>query len=114
MLPDYSIIGKRIKETRINKNCTQEQMAEKLKVSVAFVSRIEAGKSHINLKRLIQISDILNTSPSYFLTGSNTKSKDYLKEDFSYILDECTPAQRKLIFQISELIKKAKVVDISI
>lgn len=109
MSPDYNIIGRRIKEARINKNRTQEDLAEMLNVSIAYVSRIERGSTQINLKRLMQIADFLGVSPSYFLTGSNAKSKEYLKEDFSNILNDCTPGQRKLIFQISELVSKTKI-----
>ena len=108
MAPDYSVIGKRIKEARNNQNLTQEELADELNISVAFLSRVETGKSHINLKRLTQIAEFLKVSPGYLLTGSNTTSKDYLKEDFKNILDKCSPEQQKLIYEISELVCKTK------
>ena len=108
MAPDYSVIGKRIKEARNNQNLTQEELADELNISVAFLSRVETGKSHINLKRLTQIAEFLKVSPGYLLTGSNTTSKDYLKEDFKNILDKCCPEQQKLIYEISELVSKTK------
>ena len=83
---------------------------EKLDVSIAFLSRVERGSSKINIKRLTQIAELLNVSPAYLLTGSNTVSKDYLKEDFRIILEKCTPEQQKLIYQISELISKTNLV----
>lgn len=52
MALDFNIIGQRLKKARLDKNLTQEMLAEKLDVSVAFLSRIERGNSHINLKRL--------------------------------------------------------------
>ena len=108
MAPDYSVIGKRIKEARNNQNLTHEELADELNISVAFLSRVETGKSHINLKRLTQIAEFLKVSPGYLLTGSNTTSKDYLKEDFKNILDKCSPEQQKLIYEISELVSKTK------
>ena len=108
MAPDYSVIGKRIKEARNNQNLTQEELADELNISVAFLSRVETGKSHINLKRLTQIAEFLKVSPGYLLTGSNTTSKDYLKEDFKNILDKCSPEQQKLIYEISEVVSKTK------
>lgn len=104
MLPDYSVIGRRIKKTRLEQKVKQEELADKIGISIAFMSRIETGKGKINLKRLIEIAQILNVSPGYFLTGSNTATKDYLKEDFKEILDKCTPQQQKLIYQISQLV----------
>lgn len=106
MLPDYSVIGRRIRNTRIKNNLTQENLADKINVSVAFLSRVERGTSQINLKRLTQIAEVLGVSPGYLLTGSNMKSKEYLREDFVEILDKCTPTQQRLIYQISELIYK--------
>ena len=52
MALDYTIIGERLKKARLAKKMTQEDLAEKLDVSVAFLSRVERGNSHINLKRL--------------------------------------------------------------
>lgn len=109
MLPDYSVIGRRIKNARIKQNLRQEELADKLDVSVAFMSRVERGRSQINLKRLTQIAEVLNVSPGYLLTGSNVTSKDYLKEDFRVILEKCTPEQQKLIYQISELVSRTKL-----
>lgn len=52
MALDYTIIGERLKKARLEKNLTQEQLAEQIDVSIAFLSRVERGSSHINLKRL--------------------------------------------------------------
>lgn len=108
MSPDYNVIGRRIKTVRMEHNLTQEELADKIDVSVAFMSRLERGNSKINLKRLTQIAEILNVSPGYLLTGSNTTSKDYLREDFREVLDKCTPEQQRLIYAISELVSKTK------
>ena len=108
MLPDYTVIGRRIKNIRLEQNLKQEELADKIDVSVAFMSRVERGRSQVNLKRLTQIAEVLNVSPGYLLTGSNTTSKDYLKEDFRQLLEKCTPEQQKLIYQISELVSKTR------
>ena len=106
MLPDYSVIGRRIKNARLEQRLTQEELADKIDISVAFMSRVERGNARINLRRLTQIAEILNVSPGYLLTGSNVESKEYLKEDFREVLERCTPEQQKLIYQISELVSK--------
>lgn len=59
MALDYNIIGERIKLSRTKAKLTQEKLAEKLEVSVPYLSRIECGDSHINLKRLNQICEIV-------------------------------------------------------
>ena len=75
MALDFNIIGQRLKAARIEKHLTQEQLAEKLDVSVAFLSRIERGNSHINLKRLNEICSILDISEGYILNGVFVKWK---------------------------------------
>lgn len=67
MALDFNIIGQRLKKARLDKNLTQEMLAEKLDVSVAFLSRIERGNSHINLKRLSEICNLLDVSEGYIL-----------------------------------------------
>lgn len=111
MSPDYNVIGRRIKNARIEQKLTQEELADKINISVAFMSRIERGGGKVNLKRLTQIAEVLNVSPGYLLTGSNTFSKDYLREDFRQILDKCTPEQQRLIYAISELISRTDFED---
>lgn len=105
MALDYNIIGERLKEARVNKKYTQENLAEKLDVSVAFLSKIERGKSHINLKRLSQLCDILGVSEGYILNGaSNTSQEEYLSLEFNSILENVSPQKQKLIYKIAKVI----------
>ena len=39
MSPDYSVIGRRIKQARIEQNMTQENLADIIDVSIAFLIR---------------------------------------------------------------------------
>ena len=103
---DYQIIGKRIKEARIKKKLTQENMADIIDTSIAFYSRLETGKTHINLKRIVQIAEILEMPVGYFITGSREKKEDYLNQDFKEILESCSPKKQKFIYEIAELIAK--------
>lgn len=104
MALDYNIIGQRIKKARQNKHSTQEDLAEKLDVSVAFLSRIERGSSHINLKRLNQICDILNITEGQILNGSSGNSKNYLNAEFSELLKSSSSEEQKLIYKIAQVI----------
>lgn len=108
MALDYSIIGERLKKARVSKNLTQEQLAEKIDVSVAFLSRVEHGNVKINLSRISQICDILDISIGYILTGTGSNSKDYLSEDFSNLLKDCPPEKIKLIYDIAKVIINEK------
>ena len=88
MAPDYTVIGRRIREARREQNLRQEELADRMNISVAYMSRVETGKGHLNLNRLTQIAEILKVSPGYLLTGSNVRSKNYLKKDFNTVLEK--------------------------
>ena len=108
MALDYTIIGQRIKKIRTEKNLTQENLAEKLDVSVAFLSRIERGNSRLNLKRLNEICTILGVTEGFILNGASSTSDSYLSAEFSDILDNCTPEKQKLIYKIAQLVSEEK------
>ncbi len=104
MALDYTIIGERLKKARADKKMTQEMLAEKLDVSIAFLSRIERGNSHVNLKRLSQICEILGVSEGYILNGTSSRSENYLSSEFSDILNNASPEKQKLIYKIAKVI----------
>ena len=106
MALDFNIIGQRLKNARIDKKMTQEQLAEQIDVSIAFLSRIERGNSHINLKRLSQICNILGVSEGYILSGTSSASKIYLDSEFNEIFKKCSPEKQKLIYNIAKLISE--------
>ena len=81
MAIDYSVIGSRIKQARLAKNMTQEDLADKIDISVAFLSRVERGNSHINLKRLNQLCGLLDVSEGYLLNGASSSSENYLDKE---------------------------------
>lgn len=106
MALDYNIIGERLKKARIDNKLTQEMLAEKLDVSIAFLSRIERGSSHISLKRLSQICDILGITEGQILNGSSNNSNSYLSFEFDTVLKNTSPEKQKLIYKIAKLINE--------
>ena len=104
MAIDYSVIGNRLKKARKDKKMTQEKLAEKLDVSIAFLSRIERGSSQINLKRLSQICDILDTTEGAILNGVSSNSKTYLDNELSNVVKNCSAEKIKLIYDIAKII----------
>lgn len=100
MAIDFNIIGKRIRKARKDKGLTQEQLVEKMGVSVAFISKVETGKFHINLDRLSQICNILDVTEGQILNGTSNNSKVYLNPEFSSLLEKCSPSQIKLAYNI--------------
>lgn len=97
---DYDRIGSRIRRVREDKGLTQEYLAESLDVSNAFISKIERGKTPINLQNLDRICQVLETSPEYILQGTNTSADDYMRHEILEMLKDCPPDKIKLIAQV--------------
>lgn len=62
-------MGKRIQTLRKRQGYTQEQLAGKMNVSVQMISNLERGNKAIHIENLVNLSEILNTSVDYILTG---------------------------------------------
>ena len=58
------MLGERIKAFRTAVRMTQEELAEKLFVSVGYISEIETGKKTPSLQLLVQIINLLGCSPN--------------------------------------------------
>lgn len=113
MALDYNVIGQRIKNARLAKNMTQEDLAEQLDISIAFLSRVERGNSHINLRRLNQICRLLDISEGYVLNGASSNSENYLTQEFSELLESCTPEKQRLIYNVAKVIAESDVEEVA-
>ena len=65
-------IGMRIQICRKQRGYTQEILAEKMNVSIQMISNLERGNKAIRIDNLIKLSEILNISTDYILTGKET------------------------------------------
>lgn len=105
MIPDYITIGQRLKTARLNKKMTQEVLSEQLDISVPFLSRIERGISHINLKRLMQICSLLDVSEEYILHG-NFSSFECTSQNLIKTFNNLSVSDLKLLCDIAQLMVK--------
>ena len=62
-------IAKNIRQLRISKNMTQDELAEKLFVTRQTVSNYETGKSRPDVEMLIRISEVLGTDIQQVIYG---------------------------------------------
>ncbi len=74
-------IGKLIKEKRIAKNMTQEELAKKLYVSNKTISKWETGKGIPSIDLLMPISETLDIELKTLLTGNNKSYEELLVEE---------------------------------
>ena len=106
MLIDYKIIGNRIKRYRKKAGLTQENLAEKLDISISFQSRLERGAAKISLEKLVQTAEYVNVSVSQLITGTKENSDDYLNSDILRVTQDFNAEKMKLLLEIANVIAK--------
>ena len=87
-------IGKRIQLRRKQQGLTQEQLADRMNVSIQMISNLERGNKAIRIDNLINLSQILNVSTDYILTGKETQDDFYA---LMVRIEALSPANRKMI-----------------
>ena len=91
---DKLTMGDRIKETRKKARLTQEHLAERLDVSVEFVSQIERGLKMPSMPLFIKMIEVLNVSADYLLRETVSTRNLYGDKQLGGKLERLTPKQR--------------------
>ena len=97
---DYKLIGERIKKVRKSREMTQESMAEKLNVSIGYVSQVERGITKISLDLLGAISSILDYDIASFVSESANNSNAYLESEFKREFGKLSKSKKRLVLEI--------------
>lgn len=90
-------IGARINLKRKESGMTQEQLAEKMDVSVQMISNLEQGKKAIRPENLIKLCDVLNVSSNYILRN---KKSDFEKASLLEKYLTLSPERQELVNRI--------------
>ena len=101
---DYKLIGSRMKAHRQAEHKTQEQLAEKLSVTVGYVSQLERGVTKISLDTLAEVCTILHCEMSDLITGASTGQETYLRQEFSEKYARLDGGQKKLVLDFMDLL----------
>lgn len=82
--------GKQLKQLRIQRDLTQQQLAERADVSISFLGNIERGAKSPTIDTMQKLSNALNV-PLVALVGfaSETESTTYKRAQICEILREC-------------------------
>ena len=73
---DYKKLGMRVKEVRISRNLTQENLAQMVDCNPAHISNVE--NAQVSLIALLAIANALDTTIDYLLADQYEKSENAL------------------------------------
>ena len=83
----------KIKDIRLKKNLTQEDISKKLGMAQSNYARMERGLSQITVERLGEIAEIFEMSPEAILSHSETESD--FKEDVKFYINQVNKLEAK-------------------
>lgn len=101
---DYAAIGRRIKKQRRELGRTQEWLAERLQVSVGYVSQVERGITRVNLDTLSEVAHHLDCGLGELVTGVANEAPDYLDREMAEVLVQMNARQRSMLMEMADLI----------
>ena len=104
---NYKLIGIRIKNARLAKKLTQEQLAERSNISPQHVSHVENASTKLSLPCLVAICNTLDVTADKILMDSLPQSETHLMSEVSSVFSECTADEMFLMLSVADNLKKA-------
>lgn len=95
---DYASIGLRIRQLRIAKHLTQEELGEYVGLSAKHISNIETNNARPSIEALVAIANRLDCSLDYILVNEAEKMQTFnFQIEFEQIMKGCTTKQRIIL-----------------
>lgn len=104
---NYQDIGKRIRLARINKNYTQDMLAELVNLSTPHMSHIESGKTKLSLPTLVRIANALSCTVDQLLCDNLENAKVLFENEILLETKDCTEEEIKIIADMVKSLKKS-------
>ena len=97
MAIDYSDIGGRIKQKRIEKGLTQEKLAELVGIGPSHMSHLESGKTVASMDVFISLCNMLECSADELLCREIVVAKPMLNNWLVDLVADCDQTEIKII-----------------
>ncbi len=104
---DYYQIGQNIRRFRKVQGLTQEQLAERINISVPHMSHIETGGTKLSLPVLVDLSAALGVSTDDLLSEKVSLTRERRYEDIMSVLDDCNDNELRILTDITVSAGKA-------
>lgn len=100
MSVNFKLIGKRVKEVRIEKGLSQAELAVRCKTSAQYLSQIENGKKQASLQILVTVAEVLGVSLNELLNGNQVNNPKEYRSDILKIFADCSSYEKRVLFEV--------------
>lgn len=97
---DFTQIARKLKDTRIAKNLTQEYVTSIADVNVSHISNIENNRVKVSLSTLVQMRNALDTTVDFILSDEYNDSISPIENEILHELHSCSPETKTTILKI--------------
>lgn len=97
---DLSHIGKRLKEERKRLHRTQEEVAEAVELTPAFIGHIERGERSLSLDTLVKLCNYYGATIDYLLADVLPADADTVAGQIQALLQGLSPERQMAILDI--------------
>ncbi len=98
--------GKILRDFRIKNNLTQEQLSEKLGISLKYISRIENGNNGVKTQTLINYMNILGITPNTLYASFISEKEAAKNVEISEKMNTLSNEKKEFISSIIDLLKE--------
>ena len=102
---NYYKIGQRIRKYRKAHRLSQDELAEKIGISVTHMSHIETGNTKLSLPVLVALAQALDVCTDDLLFDQTNTNRTTATEELTEVLSDCTAQQVKIIADIIKAVK---------
>ncbi len=96
---DYTLIGRRIEETRKLRKISQAELAERTDLSLSYISFIENAKKKASLQSLVVIAEVIGTTIDTLLSGNQGNGQGEYYNEIMLLMEDCTNYEKQIIFE---------------
>jgi len=102
---NYYEIGQRIRKFRKACNFSQEQLAEKVGISITHMSHIETGNTKLSLSVFVDIANALSVRTDELLYDATPLDKATAKQELEEILNSCSVHDMCILVDVIKAVK---------
>ena len=103
---DYAAIGGRLQARRKELGITQEDAAERVGITVVYLSKIENGRVYPTLETLSNICTELDVELAEVLSNTEMERKDYANDRVLELFNACSVRVKPIALSLLEELAK--------
>lgn len=101
---DYAKLGLKIKDMRISRALTQDNLAEMVGCNTSHISNIENNHTKVSLNVLLSIANSLHTSIDYLLSNQYENSSLALDNEILRAIQDIDNTKKEKLLKMIEIL----------